>query len=1109
MFHLIHKDMFKKIFLFLLMLLPVQQFALLAGEKGEARLMRFPDIYGNRVVFVYAGDLYLVSAEGGMARRITTSKGYECFPHFSPDGKYIAFTGQYDGNTEVFLIPSTGGIPKRLTYTATLGRDDIGDRMGPNNIVMGWTPDGKYVVYRSRRYSFNSFTGQLFMVPVEGGLSKEVPLSKGGFCSFSPDGKKMAFNWVFREFRTWKYYTGGMADDIRIVDFDTKKVEKITDNIYQDIIPMWIGNKIFFLSDRDRTMNLFSYDLNTKEEKKLTNFTDYDIKFPGFGKDYIVYERGGYLYKYNVNTDQIAQIHVQIANDEKWSRKKWEDVSKRIFSMDLSPNGERMLFGARGDIFSVPAKKGITVNYTESCNANDRDAYWSPDGKYIAYISDQSGEFEIYIRNQDGSGEPVQLTSGLKTYIFDLAWSPDSKKILFNDKRQTLNYVDIDTKKIVQVDRSDEAPWFSYDWSPDSKWITYTRAEKGMTKIRLYNLETKQSVVLTDGWYNSGDPSFSSDGKYIVFSSARDFRPLYSQVEWDYAYEDMERVYLIVLAKDTPSPFAPENDVVKQEKEKSEAAPDDKEKKKKNRGKAEKEKNTQTGSVVIDLDGIQDRIIGLPVKPANYFNISCVDDKVYYIRSSSMGGSPSFRVYDLKKQKETELSSNIFSYVISSNHKKMLVRQGSKYQVIPLPSSKIQLDKPADLSNMKVLVDHHQEWQQIFNESWRQMRDFFYAPNMHGVDWQAMHDKYAVLVPYVNHRSDLTYIIGEMVGELSIGHSYVINGERPMPERIRTGLLGARFSRDESGYFRVDHILKGANWSKELRSPLTELGVNVKEGDYILAVNGHPVNEVNNLFDLLIGKAGKTVELTVNGKPEMTGSRKVLVVPIADESQLYYYDWVENNIRKVNEATNGEVGYIHIPDMGPEGLNEFVKHYYPQLLKKGLIIDVRGNGGGNVSPMIMERLLRTITYVTMHSGEKKGDVNPVATFVGPKVALLDKYSASDGDLFPYRFKYKKLGKLIGTRSWGGVVGYSGSIPLIDGGSLITPSYAPFAADGSGWIIEGHGVEPDIYIENDPVREYEGIDDQLNKAIEVIKEEVKNFKYEIPPIPPFPDKSKKK
>ena len=461
----------------------------------------------------------------------------------------------------------------------------------------------------------------------------------------------------------------------------------------------------------------------------------------------------------------------------------------------------------------------------------------------------------------------------------------------------------------------------------------------------------------------------------------------------------------------------------------------------------------------------------------------------------------STKLYDLDKKKETELGKDL-RFTISSNKKKMLVVQNQKYAVIDLPQSEVKLDKTVDLSNMKTMVNLKEEWQQIFDESWRQMRDFFYAPNMHGVNWKEMYTKYNVLVPYVNHRSDLTYIMGEMVGELNIGHSYVSNGERPMPERIHTGLLGAKLSRDESGYYKVDKILKGANWSSSLTSPLNEIGVNINEGDYILAIDGHSTRDMSDIYDNLVGKAGKQVELKVNSKPETQGSRNSIVKPIQDESNLYYYNWVEENIKKVSEATNGEVGYLHVPDMGVGGLNEFVKYYYPQLQKKALIIDVRGNGGGNVSPMLIERLLRSVTYLSMHTGYKKGDVNPGGQLDGPKVTLLDKYSASDGDLFPYRFQYHKIGKLIGTRSWGGVVGYSGAIPCIDGGYIITPSYAPFAADGSGFIIEGRGVEPDIEIENDPAKEYQGVDDQLSKAIEVIKEEPTA-------VPAYPDKSGKK
>jgi len=1073
-------------------------------NAGEARLLRFPTIHEDQLVFSHAGDLYSVDANGGMARKLTSHNGYEIFPRFSPNGKTIAFTGQYDGNTEVFTIPSEGGIPERITYTATLGRDDIGDRMGPNNIVMAWTPDSKYIVYRSRKQSFNSFTGQLFKVPVNGGLSVEIPLSKSGFCSYSEDGSKLAFNWVFREFRTWKYYEGGMADDLRIYDFNTKEVKKITDNPNQDIIPMWIGDEIYYLSDRDRTMNLFVYNTKTGGTTKVTDFSDYDIKFPSFDNKHIVFEKGGYIYKYNVAGKQVSKVDIQIGNDTPYSRTEIKNASKRISSADLSPNGERVLFSARGDIFSVPAKSGISTNYTESPGIHERNASWSPNGKFIAYVSDRSGEFEIWIEDQDGNGEAKQITKNSNTYIYGFEWSPDSKKILFRTKKQELIYIDIVSGESVQVDKTTEEPRFAYNWSPDSKWITYTKPEKGMTRIRLYRLADESSYVITDGWYSSNNPSFSSDGKYLIFTSRRDFNPTYSWTEWNHSYQDMMRIYLVTLAKSTPSPFAPENDVVKISEEETETK-DQKKSKAKDKKKPEAKETSEV--MVVDINGISERIISLPVKPGSYYNVHGVDDKIYYMNRSSGDKDIRTKIYDLKKKKETELGKNL-NFSISPNKKKMLVTQGGKYAVISLPQAKVSLKETVDLSNMEVKVKLREEWQQIFDESWRQMRDFFYAPNMHGVDWKAIHDKYNVLVPYVNHRSDLTYLIGEMIAELNIGHAYASNGERPMPKRIKTGLLGACLSKDASGYFRINSILQGANWSAKLRSPLNEIGVNINKGDYILAVDGHSTKEMTDIYEALAGKAGKHVELTVNGSPSPGGAHKSIVKPIGDESDLYYYNWVQENIRKVSEATNGEVGYLHVPDMGPDGLNEFVKHYYPQLQKKGLIIDVRGNGGGNVSPMLIERLLRTVTYVTMHTGLKKGNLNPSGQIDGPKVTLVDKYSASDGDLFPYRFQYNKIGKLIGTRSWGGVVGYSGNIPCIDGGYIITPSYAPFAEDGSGFIIEGQGVVPDIEIENDPSREYLGKDDQLDKAIEVILEEIKNYEYTPVTIPEFPDKSGK-
>jgi tricorn protease len=1076
-----------------------------ASAQQEARLLRFPAIYGNQIVFSYAGDLYSVSANGGLARKLTTHNGYEVFPKFSPDGKYIAFTGQYDGNTEVFLIPSQGGTPKRLTYTATLVRDDVGDRMGPNNIVMEWTPDGKNIIYRSRRHTFNDFTGQLFMVPVEGGMSKEIPLTNGGFCTYSPDGKKLAFNWVFREFRTWKYYVGGMADDIRIYDFATGNIEKITDNINQDIFPMWIGDEIFFLSDRDRTMNMFVYNTVSKKTEKVTSFDNYDIKFPSRSKDAIVFENGGFIYKFDPKTRKQEKLSISIMDDNGANRNVMKDASKNITSVSPSTDGERVAISARGDIFNVPVKEGITRNITSTSGVHERNAIWSPDGKYIAWVSDANGEFEIWLQKSDESEPPVQITKDENTYLFDMDWSPDSKKILYSTKKNDLRYVDVQSRKITITDKSQKGPFYDASWSPDSKWIAFVRPEQGFRIIRLLNLENSTVTDLTDNWYESDNPVFSQDGKYLFFVSERDFNPTFSQTEFNHAYLDMSRIYLIVLAKDTPSPFALTDDQVKLSENKS-VVPALKDNNKKVTDASKPDSLGKNNK--IDLPGIRERVVSLPVQPANYGNLISAGDKIFYNMNSQKGGASGTKYFDLKEKKEVEVGQGLSLTLVPSG-KKMLVRQAGKYGIIPIPSGKVELKETINTDNMHVSVDLGEEWTNIFNESWRQMRDFFYDPGMHGNDWKKIHDKYAVMLPYVNHRNDLTYLIGEMVAELSSGHTYVNNGERPMPERIQTGLLGAELSKDPSGFFRIDRILDGANWNEELVSPLREIGVDVNNGDFIIAVNGTFVNKVNDIYELLVGQAGKLVELTVNSKPEVNGSHKVVVKPIASESALYYYNWVQNNTKKVSEATNGRVGYIHIPDMGVPGLNQFIEHYYPQLNKEALIIDDRGNGGGNVSPQIIERLMRTITYATMSTGYTIGDVNPGGTHLGPKVALCDKYSASDGDLFSYRFKYNKIGPLIGTRTWGGVIGIAGAIPCIDGGSIYTPAYAPYAADGSGFIIEGHGVDPDIVIENDPHKEYLGQDDQLNKAIEVALDLLKTQGKKVPPIPPFPDKSGKK
>ena len=1077
--------------------------------QDEVRLLRFPAIYGNQIIFTYAGDLYTVDKTGGVARKLTNdSEGYEMFARFSPDGTNIAFTGQYDGNTEIFLIPAEGGVPERLTYTATLGRDDISDRMGPNNIVMTWKDDNN-IVYRSRKQSFNSFKGQLFLINKEGGLSEELPLPVGGFCSYSPDKTKLAYNRVFREFRTWKYYRGGMADDIWIYDFKSKKTENLTNNPAQDVFPMWKGEKIYFCSDRDRTMNLFVIDLNTKETRKLTNYTNYDVKFPSIGDAAIVYENGGFIYIFDLATEQSVKVDVRIANDFITGRNQLKDASKIINSFTISPDGKRLGFDARGDIFTVPVTSGVTKDLTLSSGVHDRDVAWSPDGKYFSFISDQTGEDEIYIINQDGSEPAAQITKNADTYKYFPVWSPDSKKLLWSDKMLRLQYVDIESKEVTVVAETREFEYNDYVWSPDNKWIAYTQpAQRGESKIFLYEVASKKATAITDGWYDVGDPSFSSDGKYLFFTSNRDFNPIYSWTEWNHAYNDMSKIYFVTLAKSTPSPFAYENDeVAVKDKggEKTSVAKASADKKDEGRGKKEEEKVLkEEKEVKVDLDGIIARTVILPIDAGIYWGINAIDDNVYYVRSKR-GDQPTLCLFDMKDKKETELG-DYGNYEIAADHKKMVLEKGDKYAVIDLPKSKITVKDYVDLSNMKIMVDLQAEWNQIFNESWRQMKYFFYAPNMHGLDWDAIRAKYAPLVPYVNNRNDLNYIIGEMVGELSVGHAYVSAGDKPKPQRIKLGLLGAIITRDQSGYYHIDEILQGENWSKKNRSPLSEMGVDVVEGDYIIAVDGITTKEMSDIYQSLVNKAGVQVELTVNGKPVPDGAHKTLVVPVDDEADLFYYNWVQDNIRKVDEATSGQVGYIHIPDMGVGGLNEFVKYFYPQLTKRALIIDDRGNGGGNVSPMIIERLQREAVIMRM---ARNTDPTPgrIAFMWGPKVCLIDQYSASDGDLFPFQFKQLKIGKLIGQHTWGGVVGIRGSLPFIDGGSLQKPEFANYDFATNQWAIEGVGVEPDIEVVNDPAKEYAGEDEQLNKAIEVILEELKNWPEKLPEIPPYPDKSK--
>ena len=1049
----------KRIVLSLVLLASVAGSASAAPSGENARLLRFPATNSSEVVFSYAGDLWTVPIQGGEARRLTSHIGYEMLARYSPDGKTIAFTGEYDGNREVYSIPAGGGEPVRLTYTATNGRDDLGDRMGPNNMVLAWSPDCKKIVFRNR--TGDGFEGLLWTIGPEGGMPRQIPLPEGGWCSYSPDGSQLAYNRVMREFRTWKYYRGGMADDIWIYNPGQGKVTNITNNDAQDIFPMWVGEEIYFASDRDMTMNLFVYNTRTGATEKVTNFREYDVKFPSTDGKTIVFENGGWLYRLNPATKEYNKIPVTLAAEGVYGRTEYRTLKAAdITAVSAAPDGSRVAVTARGEVFDVPVGKGVTRNLTRSSNSNDRGAVWSPDGKWIAWISDATGETELSLYDVK-AGETRQLTDGSDTYIRTLQWAPDSKHIYYTDRKNRFVEVSPADGKRRTVMECPEAEFRGVDISPDSQWLAYTRpAANEMGIVYLRNIASGKEYPVTERWYNSGSPAFSADGKYLIFTSDRDLSPQYSRIEWNYSFQDMSGAYLALLSSRTPSPLIASDPSVSMEK-------------------ADAKDKKEDPAPGIEPEGIGGRIVKLPVKGRSFY---CNEGKLWYL---GRGGT---RVFDFKSGEDSECCDASMWPVKGS--KKALFRKGGNVFVAGI-GPKVSLKEKADLSQLSTTIDFAQEWAQLYDEVWRAFRDGYYLENMHGRDWKAVKAKYEVLLPYALTRLDVNYILGEMISEVASGHCYVTPGDYPKPERIPMGLLGATFSKVADG-FRIDKILEGATYRPELRSPLTEPGLGVKEGDVITSIDGISLKDVDNIYKLLIGKADVLTELSVGG-------RKVVVKPIADEGPLYHYAWVLKNIRTVEKLSGGRVGYIYIPDMGPEGLSEWARYYYPQLDKEALIIDDRANGGGNISPMIIERLQRKAYRLTMRRGSSMVGTIPEGTHTGPKVLLINKYSASDGDLFPWSFKANKLGTVIGTRTWGGIVGISGPLPYVDGTDVRVPFFTNYDAATGQWIVENYGVDPDILLDNDPVKEFAGTDQQLEKAVQVALEQLKDRK----PLPGVP------
>jgi tricorn protease len=1101
----------------------------------EGRLMRFPDIYKDKIVFSYGGDLWLVGSGGGVARRITTHPGLEIFPKFSPDGSKIAFTGQYDGNFNVYTIPSDGGEPKQLTFVPDPFHEP--ERMGPNNEVLNWMPDGKSILFLSRRDTFNSWFGRQFTVPVDGGLAVRLPLDKGGLASFSADGNEIAYNRIFRNFRTWKRYTGGMAQKISIYDFKTNHYEQIGDYEGTDSFPMWHGDTIYFDSDRgtEHRMNLCAYDIKTKAVRQLTHYTDFDVNWPSLGPDSIVFENGGYLYVFDLASEQAHKVSVYLPGDRDQARPHWDSTANLVTALDISPEGKRAVLSARGDIYTVPAKEGSIRNLTQTPGIRENFGTWSPDGKWIAYISDRTGEDEVYLKAQDGAGPEVRVTSDGTMFRFNPMWSPDSKKLMFADKAVRLFYVDINEKKPVLIDQGKVQDITDYSWSPDSQWIAYAKGvDNGNSVIDLYSLADKKITAVTTDFTSSWSPVFEPGGEYLEFLSNRDYNEVLGVYDLEFANPKATRVYLATLRADTPSPFAPQSDEEnppkaapdelteaneKDAKTKEGKAKDAKTKEKKTEGapeKADQKTEEKKQPFRIDLEAIGNRIVALPMPPTNISELRAAKGFIYYttvpvtgLSGPLPGEDPELHVFDLKEHKDQVLVAGAEAFEVSHDGKKLLYSAagggegGHVYGIVdaaPSPGPHKPGDGALNLGGLRAEIDPRAEWKQMFYETYRQERDYFFEKEMNGVDWAKQRDKYAELLPYVADRYDLTYILGEMVGELSNSHTYVGGGDAPNLHPINVGVLGVDFELDSAnGLYRFKKIYPGENWDGALRSPLTEPGVNVKEGEYLIAVNGRALRSPQDPYEFFSDTVGENVTLRVNSKPSEDGSRTVTVKPIASEARLRELDWIATNRHKVDLATGGRVGYVYIPNMGGPGLDEFVKQYFPQIRKEGMILDVRYNGGGFVDPLIFERLRRIL--IGMDAARNfNNTTEPQVVFNGSQVCITNEYAASDGDIFTYLFKAYKLGPVIGMRTWGGVRGIRGEIPLLDGGYTTRPEFAAYGLD-SQWVVENHGVQPDIVVDNTPDQVMNGHDPQLEKAIEVVLKDMQEHPKTLPARPP--------
>jgi tricorn protease len=1077
---------------------------------AQTHLLRFPDIHGQQVVFTYAGDLWSAAATGGTAIRLTAHPGLELFAKYSPDGKWIAFTGQYDGDEQVYVIPSGGGVPRQLTYYPARG--PLPPRWGYDNQVYGWTPDGKAVVFRSLRDNWDLGENRLYTVPLEGGLPTALPMPQSGAGDVSPDGKDVVYSPLFRDFRAWKRYQGGWAEDLWVFNLATHDATNITNNPFSDRDPMWIGDRIYFASDRSGTLNLYSVKPDGTDLVQLTSSTTWDVRWPSADEaGRIVYEMDGELHVFDTRTRTDAKLDIFVPDDGLAARPQHRAVSRFIEDYALAPKGARALFVARGDVFTAPIEHGPTRNLTHSSRAHDKAARWSPDGRKIAFISDMSGEEELYLVDQDGSGEPERLTTNGDMMRYPPVWSPDGKRLAFSDKSGRLWDLDVATKHLTLVARDSSGNLGDQSWSPDSRWLAFSMNHvSGFSSIYIWRVGEAAPHPVTDALSNAYEPVFDPDGKYLFFLSDREYAPQISTLEFDFAANRTTGIFALALRQDVPPPFPPQSDEVTSD---SAAAGGSVRSPAKASAKKDEKPAAGPAPIDIDFDGLAGRVQPIPVPADNYRNLNAVKGNLlyakggafYYGRSGSV--QPSLLVFNFEDRKATTLAEDIRGYTVSPDGSKVLVRQGQAFNLYDANPKGASSKKTVATDGLQADIVPQQEWAEIFDEVWRRFRDFFYVPNMNGYDWKALGDRYRPLLQYVGHRSDLDYVLGEMIAELSNSHTYISGGDYDIPDRPEVALPGARFALDgASGRYRIAQIFAGDNAERKYRAPLTEIGVAAHVGDYLLAIDGVDLRAPENPYRLLRYKADRPVTLTLNSRPTTDGARQASYRPITSETDLIYYDWVATNRHKVDSMTNGRVGYLHLPDMGADGLSEFIKWYYPQIRKEGLIIDDRANGGGNVSSMIIERLSRTLLATGFARNSEFTSTYPYQpVFYGSLVALLNETSASDGDIFPAMFKQAGLGPLIGKRSWGGVIGITGHGPLIDGGQVNVPEFG-FASTDGRWIIEGHGVDPDIVVENDPKSVIAGRDPQLERGVAEVLKLIQQHPRKLPQRPAPPDKA---